>query len=194
MMMTNQPNFNLKRSFIALMVTASTGGLTFGLIQEARSAVSNQEKAEVVQTQDQLIAAASVQLDATAGSGTPEGFTEEEWMSASADVTVIDVSADSYTIKLEASGLVPNGLYTVWWIEDQLIGKAMGPVGGVPNNELRADGEGNATTTITIPANNDYDMMGLAYHADNQTHGDKPGKMGETSFRHLMGKFVKPSN
>jgi hypothetical protein len=37
-------------------------------------------------------------------------------------------------------------------------------------------------------------MMSLAYHADNQTHGDQPGKMGETAFRHLMGTFVKPSH
>jgi hypothetical protein len=189
--MANYPNFNLKNSLLALMATASLGGLTLGF---AQSAFSSNNHSELAQTENTLIAAASTQLSATAGSGTPEGFTEQEWKNAQAKVTVTDVSGDTYTVKVEASGLVPNGLYTVWWIKDQLIGKAMGPAGGVPNNELRADEQGNATTTIAIPANNDYDMMGLAYHADNQTHGDKPGKMGETAFRHLMGKFVKPSN
>jgi len=126
--------------------------------------------------------------------GTPEGFSEREWKSATANVTITDANADTYTVQIEASGLVPNGLYTVWWVKDQLVGKAMGPAGGVENNAFRADSEGNATKTVTVPANNDYDMMGLAYHADDQTHGDKPGKMGENAFRHLMGKFVKPSN
>jgi DUF971 family protein len=189
--MANQPTFNLKNSLIALIATASLGGLTLGFAQEARSN-GNQNLA---QTQDTLIAAAaSTQLNPTAGSGTPQGFTQQEWMNAAANVTVTDVSADTYTVKIEANDLVPNGLYTVWWIEDQLIGKAMGPAGGVPDNEVRADNNGNVSTTITVPANNEYDMMGMAYHADNQTHGQKPGKMGETTFRHLMGKFVKPNN
>lgn len=193
--MTNQPTFNLKNSLIALIATASLGGLTLGFAQEARSAFSSNENQNLAQTQDTLIAAAtSTQLNPTAGSGTPQGFTEQEWMDAAANVTVTDVGTDTYTVKIEANDLVPNGLYTVWWIEDQLIGKAMGPVGGVPNNEVRADSNGNVSKTITVPANNDYDMMGMAYHADNETHGQKPGKMGETTFRHLMGKFVKPSN
>ncbi|NBD33898.1 MAG: hypothetical protein GVY17_13275 [Cyanobacteria bacterium] len=50
--------------------------------------------------------------------------------------------------------------------------------------------KGNATTTITVPANNSYDMIGLAYHADNQTHGNKPGKMGKVTFNHFMGPFI----
>jgi len=192
--MLNQQNFNLKKSLIAIIATASIGGVSLGFATEARSAFSPNENTNATQNQNTLIAAASTGLNATAGSGTPEGFTEQQWMNANANVTVTDVSADSYTVKIEASDLVPNGLYTVWWIEDQLIGKAMGPAGGIPNNELRADSEGNATTTITVPAGNNYDMMGIAYHADNQTHGDKPGKMGETTFRHLMGQFVKPNN
>jgi hypothetical protein len=192
--MANYTNFNLKKSLLALMATASLGGLTLGFAQEARSAFSAQKNPDLAQTENTLIAAASTQLSATAGSGTPEGFTEQEWKTANANVAVTEVSGDTYTVKVEASGLVPNGLYTLWWIKDQLIGKAMGPAGGVENNAFRADSEGNATVTVQVPANNDYDMMGVAYHADDQTHGDKPGKMGETAFRHLMGKFVKPSN
>lgn len=190
--MTSPKTYNLKKSLIAAVTTVTLGGLAFGLVPEARGESPNNPNS--AQNEDMLLAAASGQLNATAGSGTPEGFTEQQWMNANANVTVTDVSADSYTIQIEASGLVPNGLYTAWWIKDQLIGKAMGPAGGTPENEIRADSEGKATATVTVPKGNDYDMMGLAYHADDQTHGDKPGKMGETAFRHLMGKFVKPSN
>ena len=190
--MTTPKTFTLKKSLIGLVTVATLGGLALGLVPEARSESATNSNS--TQTENMLLAAASGQLNATAGSGTPEDFTEQQWMNANANVTVMDVSADSYTVKIEASGLVPNGLYTAWWVKDQLIGKAMGPAGGTPENEIRADREGNATATVTVPKGNDYDMMGLAYHADNQTHGDKPGKMGETTFRHLMGKFVKPSN
>jgi hypothetical protein len=192
--MANYTNFNLKKSLLALMATVSLGGLTLGFAQEARSAFSVQKNPEIAQTENTLIAAASTQLQAKLPDGTPQGFTEQQWKNAQANVTVTDVSDDTYTVKVEASGLVPNGLYTLWYINDQLVGKEMGPAGGVPDNEFRADDEGNATTSITVPANSDYDMMGIAYHADNQTHGDKPGKMGKVTFTHLMGQFVKPSN
>lgn len=187
--MTNQLNFNFKKSLIALMVTTSVGGLTLGFTQQAQSSFSSNKPYQIAQSSQ-----ASMPLKATASKGTPEGYTEQEWKQAQAKVTITDVNNDTYTVKVEASGLVPDGLYTLWWVEDQMIGKAMGPAGGTPENEFRADSNGNASTTITVPADNRYDMMGIAYHADDQTHGDKPGKMGETAFRHLMGKFIKPSN
>lgn len=184
----------MKKSLLALMATASLGGFTLGFVPQAQSAFSNNNDSELAQTGNTLIAAASTQLQAMLPDGTPQGFTEQQWKNAQANVTVTDVSNEAYTVTVEASGLVPNGLYTLWYINDQLIGKEMGPAGGVPDNEFRADDEGNATTSITVPANSDYDMMGIAYHADNQTHGDKPGKMGEVTFTHLMGQFVQPSN
>jgi len=187
--MTNQSKFNFKKSLIALMVTTSVGGLTLGLTPQAQSSFSGNKPYQVAQSSQ-----SSISLKATASKGTPDGYTEQEWKQAKAKVTITDVSSDTYTIQVEASGLVPDGLYTLWWVKDQIIGKDMGPAGGTPDNEFRADSNGNATTTITVPADHDYGMMGVAYHADDQTHGQKPGKMGETAFRHLMGKFIKPSN
>jgi hypothetical protein len=130
-------------------------------------------------------------LMATASDGTPQGMTEEDWMTAQGKVSVSEVNPDSYTVTLEASNLVPNGLYTLWWVNQKLVGMDMGPAGGLPDNEFRADSEGNATTTITVPADNDYQMLVAAYHADDQTHGEMPGKMGEITFGHLMGDFPK---
>jgi hypothetical protein len=130
-------------------------------------------------------------LMAAANDGTPQGMTEEEWMKAEGKVSVSEVNRDSYTVTLEASNLVPNGLYTLWWVNQKLVGMGMGPAGGLPDNEFRADSEGNATTIITVPTNNDYQMLVAAYHADDQTHGEMPGKMGKITFGHLMGDFPK---
>jgi hypothetical protein len=69
----------------------------------------------------------------------------------------------------------------------------MGPGGGVPDNEFRADSDGNAETTFRVPAANDYQRMVIAYHADDQTHGDEPGEMGEITFEHLSGAWPGPA-
>lgn len=181
-----------KTSLMVLAATVSVGSLSLVFAKDVRG---NSNTASPGQNQT-LIAQNSqnsIKLDATAGKGTPEGFTEQEWLQANAEVYVSDIQENSYEITIEASNLVPNGLYTVWWVENQLVGMDMGPAGGTPENEFRADEQGNATKTVTVPKGNDYDMLGIAYHADDQTHGDTPGKMGEVSFRHLMGNFIKPN-
>lgn len=193
-MMTSLKTSNLKKSLIAAVTTVTLGGLTLGLVPEAWGESSTNRNSELTQSQDQLIAAASTQLKPITKDGTPEGYSEQEWTSAKADVTVTDINADSYTVEVEGSGFVPNGLYTIWYVNEKLVGMEMGPAGGTPENEFRADSEGNVTATITVPKDNGYQMMGLAYHADDQTHGEKPGKFGTQTFTHFMGEFVKPSN
>ncbi|MFP3435186.1 hypothetical protein SB781_36095, partial [Paraburkholderia sp. SIMBA_061] len=84
---------------------------------------------------------------------------------------------------------------TVWWMKEEGGGNVAGPAGGLPYNDVRADRDGNLTTVIEIPnKNNDYEMMAMAYHSDNQTHGYHPGENGVNSFGHLMGSFLKPNN
>ena len=136
----------------------------------------------------------SEMLMATADDGTPEEITEEQWLSATGEVSVVEVNPDSYTITLKASNLVPNGLYTLWWVNQQLVGMDMGPAGGLPSNEFRADESGQVDTDITVPADNNYQMLVAAYHADDRTHGEMPGEMGEVTFAHLRGSFPKPDN
>ncbi|MEA5506138.1 hypothetical protein VB735_24080 [Halotia wernerae UHCC 0503] len=130
-------------------------------------------------------------LMATANDGTPKGFTKEKWLTAKGEVSVSPVNANNYTVTLKASGLAPNGIYTFWWVNKKLVGMDMGPAGGTPGNEFKSDSKGNATATITVPANNNYQMLAVAYHADNKTHGQMPGEMGKVTFTHLMGKFPK---
>lgn len=129
-------------------------------------------------------------LQATKDSGQPSGVSTQ-WMSAQGEAKVVERQGNREVIELEASNLIPNGLYTVWWVNERPlgIGMDMGPGGGSPNNAFRADANGNATAKIEVPANNDYQMMVIAYHADNRTHGESPGEMGETAFNHLKGPW-----
>ncbi|ESR24630.1 hypothetical protein [Lutibaculum baratangense] len=102
-------------------------------------------------------------------------------------------SSDQHEVTLEATGLVPGGLYTIWWVNSGTFGMDMGPAGGTPANEFRAGDDGGAETTITVPADNDYQMFVVAYHADDRTHGDMPGEMGEVTFEQLMGPWPGPA-
>ncbi len=141
--------------------------------------------------------AASAELSATTDSGTPEAYTEERWQEASGTASVASQSEGEYTVRLEASGLVPDGLYTTWYVIPGIAGTSagqeVGPAGGVPN-EFRADAQGNATFEFAVPAENDYRDLVVAYHADDMTHGEMPGAMGEVTFAHLMTAFPTPSN
>ena len=132
-------------------------------------------------------------LVAADGSGVPPGFTAEQWLAAQGEARVVAQANSQDVIEFEASGLVPEGLYTFWWVSDRLIGMDMGPGGGVPDNEFTADAEGHAATTIRVPSDNTYEMMVVAYHADGQTHGESPGEMGTETFEHLKGTWPGPA-
>lgn len=133
----------------------------------------------------------SSDLMAADKSGVPEGWTSEDWMKASATATAT-ANGDEHMVDVEATGLVPEGLYTFWWVNPGMVGMSMGPGGGAPGNDFRADADGNAEVSINVPADNDYAMMVVAYHADDETHGDEPGAMGEVTFEHLMGAWPGP--
>jgi murein DD-endopeptidase MepM/ murein hydrolase activator NlpD len=132
-------------------------------------------------------------LAATEGSGLPEGHASEDWLATEGTATAV-ADGDEHEVTLEASNLVPDGLYTFWWVTPGVISTAMGPGGGVPGNDFRAEEDGSAEVTIRVPADNDYGMMVVAYHADDETHGDSPGEMGEVTFQHLEGPWPGPAN
>lgn len=131
-------------------------------------------------------------LKATEDSGQPSGISTD-WMAAQGEAKVVARQGEQDVVELEARNLVPNGLYTVWWVNKGTLGMDMGPGGGSPDNEFRADANGNATVKIEVPSNSNYQMMVVAYHADNQTHGKSPGEMGKTTFNHLIGPWPGPA-
>ena len=132
-------------------------------------------------------------LMAASESGVPAGFSSEEWMAARGEAEVVEQENGQDVIEFEASGLVPEGLYTLWWVNEGTFGTEMGPGGSVAENEFTADVEGNAAATIRVPSDNEYQMMVVAYHADGQTHGETPGEMGTETFGHLMGPWPGPA-
>lgn len=134
----------------------------------------------------------TAQLAASEGAGLPEERSSEQWLEAQGEATAT-AEGDEHLVEIQASDLVEDGLYTVWWVNPGIVGMEMGPGGGAPENEFRADGEGNAETTLRVPADNDYQMMVVVYHADDQMHGDKPGEMGEVTFEHLSGPWPRPA-
>ena len=157
---------------LALFLTASAGPLSFG------------HAAEDLQHST---------LEATDEGGMPPGVAPEQWLAATGEAEIVAQENGEAVIEIRASNLVPEGRYTFWWVNERLIGMAMGPGGGVPGNEFVADAEGEATPTIRVPADNDYQTMVVAYHADGRTHGESPGQMGSESFQHLTGAWPGPA-
>lgn len=138
-----------------------------------------------------LFAQAASELEATTDTGVPEGFTEQKWTQASGTARVVERENGEDVIRLEAEGLVPDGIYTVWWVNPRIIGMDMGPGGGLPQNTFTADHEGKAEARLTVSSDNDYQMMVIAYHADHRLHGEKPGEMGEETFEHIKGDWPR---
>lgn len=181
------------KALVAFTAFVGLGILSFGIAQEARGALKDRVNYEI---QSNLIAQnqdTSNELSAFANDGIPEGLTEQEWLAATGAISVSEMDSENYTVTVEASNLVPDGLYTLWWVNKKLVGMDMGPAGGSPNNEFRADSDGNATTAISVPANNNYQTLVVAYHADGRTHGEMPGEMGQVTFGHLKGNFARPN-
>lgn len=135
----------------------------------------------------------SSQLAPTTDTGVPEGFEEEAWLAASASAAVVDQDEGTDIIILTAEELVPDGIYTIWWVNPGVVGMDMGPGGGLPQNTFTADHEGNAEARLTVDSDNDYEMMVVAYHADHRLYAERPGEMGETTFEHVKGAWPGPA-
>lgn len=131
-------------------------------------------------------------LSATNDSGVPPRVSSK-WMAAKGEANVTAQEDGQDVIEFKATNLVPDGIYTIWWVNKGTPRMEMGPGGGSPANEFKADAKGSATAKIKVPSNNNYQTMIIAYHADNQTHGEKPGEMGKVTFNHLMGPWPGPA-
>lgn len=130
-------------------------------------------------------------LLATAMDGLPEDVEEDGWFEASAIAFMDMGDAGTDTITLEAEDLIAEGLYTVWWVNTDPE-MSMGPASG-PEGSFTADEDGFAEFTFEVASDNDYQWLVVAYHADDQTHGESPGEMGVETFSHLIGAFPGPA-
>ncbi len=136
----------------------------------------------------------TVALTPTDMDGLPEGADADTWLAAELSATVTMGMDGNDSIVLRGSGLVPDGVYTLWWVNNMMdmANMSMGPVGGSPANEFIADADGDVFAFLNVPSDNDYQTLVVAYHADGNTYGDNPGEMGVITFGHLMGAFPGP--
>ncbi len=135
----------------------------------------------------------SVGLEATEIDGIPQDIEAEAWNEADVSSYAVQGMDGAITVAVDASGLVAEGLYTAWWVNnmDDMENMSMGPAAG-PEGSFIADEDGNAFYAFEIPADADYQTLVLAFHADGNTYGEDPGAMGEVTFSHVMGEFPLP--
>lgn len=136
----------------------------------------------------------SSELMGTADSGLPPGIEDEElWTAARGRAEVVEQEEGVDTVIVAAGGLVPDGIYTIWWVNPRPDGMDMGPGGGLPQNTFTADHRGRARARLTVASDNNYQLMVIAYHADHRLYGEKPGAMGKVTFEHLKGPWPGPA-
>lgn len=125
--------------------------------------------------------------------GVPDGIDAETWGAAIVEAYAVEGMDGLTTVGVLAEGLVPEGVYTLWWVNDMMDmdSMSMGPAAG-PEGVFVADEEGFGYFAFQVESDNDYQTLILAYHADGQTYGDNPGEMGVITFSHAMGGFPGP--
>jgi hypothetical protein len=124
-----------------------------------------------------------------------------EWLAATGTGSYQCVDGQG-EIALEFSGLVPNGVYTLWYVFsptppatpfmslDLPFGARDGSQTVVSVN---ADGTATYKATVTpclqMSGEQAATLIALAYHSDSKSHGSLPGDFGLNSHIQLMGMF-----
>lgn len=85
---------------------------------------------------------------------------------AKAQAVVSDVGADQKQVTIMASGLQPNSVYTVWFVNEQPKMDMAGV--GKGDYSFRTDSRGSGTYTATVPASDleKWQMFKIALHPD----------------------------
>jgi len=138
--------------------------------------------------------------------GEPLGMTLGEWL-AHRGTGVYTAESGEGKLSLEFSGLVPNGVYTMWHAFIALppttpfSGTLDLPLGARDGSEsvFRADADGKAVFEHTFsPALEMSDvwttsMLAIAYHSDGKTYGGVPGDFGYNAHVPLFVMLPKRS-
>ena len=123
--------------------------------------------------------------------GEPLGMTLGQWLNHRGTGRYMCTDGVG-TLKLEFSGLVPNGVYTMWHAfmplppTQPFSGTLDLPLGARDGSEsvFRADADGNAVFDHTVrpglqlSGNWTKSMLAINYHSDGKTYGGLPGNFG----------------
>lgn len=110
--------------------------------------------------------------------------TLEEWLNAQGTLHIKCRDDGTANIKVNAAGLIPNGVYTLWGIfsrdfsgDGNIDGMAPSALGGVPNVAL-ADIVGRASISreLNFCPTEEFNLktVALAYHSDGNIYGSVP--------------------
>lgn len=129
-------------------------------------------------------------------------LTLEEWLAATGTGSYECVDGQG-NVALEFSGLVPNGVYTLWYSflpmppTQPFTGSLDLPLGARDGSQSvissNADGTASYEATVTpclqMSGEQAATMIALAYHSDGKTYGSFPGGFGLNSHIQLFGMF-----
>jgi len=123
--------------------------------------------------------------------GKPFGMTLGQWLQHHGEGSYTCAGGEA-TLALTFAGLVPRGVYTMWYASasKQGVGTASGlvelplPGGDGTNGYFTADESGNASFSRKLgsclqPSDVwSTSLLGINYHSDNKTYGGSPGDYG----------------
>lgn len=96
-------------------------------------------------------------------------LTGEDWDDARGEAVITDVQDDETEIRIDASGLEPNGTYSIWLINRAPL---MGEVGiGSGDLTFESDALGRGFHVMRIPSDQfkDWDKIEVMHHPNRDT-------------------------
>ena len=121
-----------------------------------------------------------------------------EWLAARGRASVKCINKGTHVV-VEMSGLIPNGVYTIWYVSFDKAGNfngvgALGPKDGSQNHfEATANGDGEVSAIMQAGSlsivgdatgcelDHPFVLLGV-YHLDGETHGGFPGPIPGCAF------------
>lgn len=129
------------------------------------------------------------------------GFTMADWLSAAGEGSYA-VDGDEAILDLRFTGLVPDGLYTMWCAEKHMLPEpkvVQAPCGARDGSQagFYADEDGQGAISIAMPPLPDttdevIQIIAAAYHSDDKNHGEIPGDFGSQTHVQLMHALPAP--
>lgn len=106
----------------------------------------------------------------------------EDWDDAKGEAVITDASEGEMEIRIDASGLEPNGTYSVWLIN---VAPLMGEVGiGSGDLTFESDELGNGFSVVRIPSEQfkDWDKIEVMHHPNRDTEDVESAELTLTGF------------
>ena len=120
--------------------------------------------------------------------GKPLGFALGAWLGAKGTATVTPVSTLLTHVTLNFTGLVPDGVYSLFENHFSPTGVTFTPLDGAGKaNTFTASDAGAASLTVDVPGPLTHaNAILLVYHSDGSAHGTSRGQPGVTAHHQLI--------